>query len=82
MSAAAPYVVLGRFVDGIEVDTMMQQETGVLARHDRHRHVGRHLIERNPMVMDGEVAILHTADEHQWCDIDWNKPIGDNREDG
>ena len=80
MHLTATGIILGSTLNGIEVEAMMLEESGILARHHRHRHVRGYLIHRNPVMMQGNTFtishLLKTADNHQRSNIYRNKTVG------
>ena len=79
MHLTATGIVLCRTLDGIEVEAMVLQESSVLARHHRHWHMGRNLIERNPVMMQGNALaishLLEATDKHEWRKVYRYEPI-------
>jgi hypothetical protein len=79
MHLSTTCIILRRTLDGIEVETVMLQESRIFARHYRHRHVRRNLIHRNPMMMQGNTLaisyLLKASNKHQRSDIHRNEPI-------
>lgn len=79
-------VVLGSLLYGIEVKTVVYQESLVFRCHDSHGHAWRHLIERHPLVMPaGHLAtceLLHGSYAHQRCDTDGDVAVSQCHKDG
>lgn len=82
MKPSALLVVLGSFLYGVEVETVMEQEALVLTRHHSDREMDRDVIQRHPAMMHLDMlTIRHLAqcsDNHQWSDINRYVLIGQN----
>ena len=84
--AFAPlHITLGSLLDGIIVETVVQQKALVLAGHDGHGHVGRNMLQGHPVVVPRDALttlhLLNAADEHERSGIYRNKTIRHNSED-
>lgn len=86
MDSSAIDVVSCGLLYGVHVEPMMKKKTLILTRHHCHGHVGTNLIHGNPRVVPLQrlalTSLLEKAYHHEGRDIDRQKLVDNNRQDG